>query len=243
MVEESLMACHTVEHARELAKKPIGLSQELRQKDRRQLDDAVLQLLGVTDPVVREEMLNELYLETARHYRQIRVMEIQKQVQRAGGGHHKLTAEDIAGSIWDSLDAAEQGPKLMDWLMESGGDTEPVSIPDGKARALGRAFMFSPSGVDFTQGNAVLHETYAHPDQGALVATLANLEIRGKVEVPKDAKDCKQWNKTIASRLSAARTRFEELAGSRTGDEKLRDGTVAVLMQWLVHGRERVKEG
>lgn len=40
--------------------------------------------------------------------------------------------------------------------------------------------MFSPSGVDFTQGKAVLHETYAHPDQATLVLLQPTLDATYK---------------------------------------------------------------
>ncbi len=50
LVEEQLMDCHSPERARRLAAGPLVLSHELRQPDRRELDDAVFELLGVADP-------------------------------------------------------------------------------------------------------------------------------------------------------------------------------------------------
>ncbi len=83
LVEEQLMDCHTPERARRLAAGPLVLSNELRQPDRRELDDAVLQLLGVSDPTERDELIDRLYEATARHFRDIRVVEIEKMEQRA----------------------------------------------------------------------------------------------------------------------------------------------------------------
>jgi len=237
LVEEPFMDCHTVEHVKALAQRPVGLSQELQHADRRALDNAVLEMVGVGDAQERNRILDELYLATAAHYRQIRVMEVQKQVQRAGGGQRRLTASDIAAGIWDSLAADEQGPPVLEWLRTRKGERQAVDIPDGRAAALGADHMFCPAGVDFVQGKTVHHETYAGPEQAALVAMLANLEIRGKIEVPPDEATCRLWREDMASRLATARARFEELAASRTGTEALRDGTVALLMQWHVHGR------
>ena len=45
LVEEQLMECHSPERARRLAAGPLVLSRELQQPDRRDLDDAVFQLL------------------------------------------------------------------------------------------------------------------------------------------------------------------------------------------------------
>jgi len=118
-----------------------------------------------------------------------------------------------------------------------GGGFSTVNIPDGKAKALGRGHMFTPAGVDFTQGKTVHHETYAHAGQATLAALLANLEIRGQVEVPADEDACGEWQKAIEKRLAGARSRFDALAGSRTGTQSLRDAAAGLLMQWFLHGR------
>ena len=91
--------------------------------------------------------------------------------------------------------------------------------------------------MDFAQGKTIHHETYSHPAQAALVALLANLEIRGQVELPADEAACAEWHKAIEKRLADARNRFDALAGSRTGTQTLRDAAAGLLMQWFVHGR------
>jgi hypothetical protein len=236
LVEHDFMHCHTVEHVKQLSQRPVALCDELRQEDRRALDDGVLEMIGVADPRERARLLDELYLETARHYRQIRIMEVQKQVQRAGG-QRRLTSQDIAASIWDSLAEDDKGPPLADWLKTLAGNPQAIHIPDGKATALGKGHMFAPADVEFAQGKTIHHETYAHPVQAALVAQLANLEVRGQVELPADERACAEWRKAIEKRLADARTRFDALAGSRTGTQTLRDAAAGLLMQWFLHGR------
>jgi hypothetical protein len=230
------MQCHTVEHVKMLAQRPVGLSDELCQPDRRALDDAVLEMIGIADSQERARILDELYLETARHYRHVRIVEVQKQVQRAGG-QRRLTAQDIAASIWDSLADAEKGKPLIDWLKTLEGRRQTIHIPDGKAKALGKGHMFTPAGVDYALGKSFHHETYATAAQAALAALLANLEIRGDVDLPVDESCCLDWHKAVESRLSLARNRFDALAGSRTGTESLREAAASLLMQWFLHGR------
>ena len=237
LVDESWMDCHSMEHARVLMHRPLALSAELRQADRRALDGAVLELIGVSDPTTRKVMLDELYVATATHYRQIRLVEIQKQIQRLGGNNHRLTAGELAAGIWDSLAPEEQGPPLLDWLAQLPGPRRAVQIPDGKPKPLGPGHMFAPGGVDFIDGKAVHHETYGGPEQAALVVTLAELDIRGEVHLPPDEPACREWGRLIARRLAAASARFDQLAGSRTGTQTLRDDTVAALLHWYVHGR------
>jgi len=230
------MNCHTIEHVKQLAQRPVGLSDELSQPDRHALDDAVFEMIGVADPKERARVLDELYLETSRHYRQVRIVEVQKQVQRAGG-QRRLTAEDIVASIWDSLGDSDKGPPLAEWLKTLHGERQLVNIPDGKAKAMGKGHMFDPAGVDFTQGKTVHHETYANPAQAELVAALANLEIRGQIELPTDQAACDEWQKEIDKRLTGARNRFDALSGSRTGTQTLRDAAAGLLLQWFTHGR------
>jgi len=237
LVEAEFMRCHSVEHAKQLAQRPVRLSEELRQPDRRALDDAVLEMIGVADPKKRASLLDELYLETARHYRQVRIVEVQKQVQRAGG-QRRPTAEGIAGSIWDSFSEEERGPTLEKWLQSQAAEGASVHIPDGTAEPLGKGHMFDPAGVDFRQGKTFHHETYANPEQAALVAALANLEIRGEVDLPTDQEACRELLRKLQKRLGEARSMFQDVTASRTGNETLRSATVGLLMQWFIHGRK-----
>jgi hypothetical protein len=44
-------------------------------RDRRDLDLAVFELIGVTDAEERERLCDQLYFETAKHFREIRIVE------------------------------------------------------------------------------------------------------------------------------------------------------------------------
>lgn len=57
LIEEQLMKCHSPERARRIAAGPLVLPDELRQADRRELDDAVFELLGVSDPAERARLV------------------------------------------------------------------------------------------------------------------------------------------------------------------------------------------
>ena len=148
-----------------------------------------------------------------------------------------LGSEHIASCIWICLRGYDKGPPLADWLKTLKGRRQAVNIPDGKAKALGNGHMFSPGGVDFAQGKTVYQEIYAHPAQAALAAMLANLEIRGQVELPADEEACAEWHRAIEKRLADARSCFDALAGSRTGTQTLRDAAAGLLRQWFLHGR------
>ena len=118
LVEEQLMDCHTPERAGRLAAGPLVLSNELQQLDRRDLDDAVLELLGVSDSVERADLIGQLYEATARHFREIRVVEIEKMEQRSKAAAKRFRVDDLAADIWDAAELDDATP-LGDWVGNS----------------------------------------------------------------------------------------------------------------------------
>jgi hypothetical protein len=237
LVESALMDCHTADEVMKAARTPLVLSEELRQPDRRELDDAVLELIGVESASDRAALLEELYRETASHYRRIRIVEVQKMEQRAGGRARRFSPQDLAVSIWDSLSEDEKGPPVNEWLLQKPGRTESVTIPEGRPFAFGPDHMLHPCGVDFKVAKHTTQMDYASPEQAALVTRLALLDVRGEVRVPADAKVCRRILHELQARLAAAEGRFAEVAASRTGTERLQHRTAELLMQWYIHGR------
>jgi len=117
MVEEEFMRCHSAVRAKKLAEKPIGLPTELEMKDRRALDLAVFELLGVPNAKEREALCDELYRETAAHFRQIRLVEIQKQEQRAGASGREFRTDEMA---------ADLAGLLQHWMIHGQPRNEPA---------------------------------------------------------------------------------------------------------------------
>ncbi len=191
LVEDTLLNCHSEDNLRELLKKPPDLPRELRQEDRRELDDAVLELIGVSDKEERAHLLEELYLHTTLYYREQRTQDIQSMENRASGQRRGLTANDLAASIWDSMHTDEREPPLLDWIKKQFVNLRKITIPDGKAQALGAGDMFHPNDVIFKSGPQVRQIVYANAEHALLIARLADLDIRGEVKVPEAAPDCK----------------------------------------------------
>jgi len=121
LVEEAFMDCHTALEVREAAKLPFGLPLELQRPDRRKLDDAVFELLGVQDRRRREELIGRLYNEVASHFRSIRIVEVQKMEQRRrGGGKDDVSQTDLALDAWNHADPDFQEP-LPTWVEDDNG--------------------------------------------------------------------------------------------------------------------------
>ena len=194
-------------------------------------------MLGLEDGQQRLQVLKQLYLETAKHFREIRVVEIQKQEQRAGGRARRFTAQDLAASIWDSLASSDKSPPIVEWLTTLPGKVEPCEIPDGKAKAHGPDHLFDPCAVVFSSGTVRKEVTYHSVEQAELVSVLADMEIRGKIQLPQEPSVCKDWLAQLRTKLSAARSTFGSIADSRTGTARLQEQTVDLLMQWFIYGR------
>ncbi len=236
LVEESLMSCHSYDLAMKIAAGPIVRAQELRQADRRELDDAVFELLGVTDPAERHNYIERLYDATAEHFRAIRVTEIQKMEDRKKGSTAKSTAKDQAQDAWNSLDLADVTP-LADWLqakMNRKG-TE-ISIPPERPVLLSTGTFNEDETVYFGKRKQQYVECESR-EQAELVARIGELGVTGPVRLPSDAEGSAALLKELNARHESARIRLRELANSRSGESAVQDQIFELLERWFVLGK------
>src|SRR5438093_234217 len=136
---------------REILREAPILPPELCQEDRRELDEAVLELIGIASHEQRMKVLEELYHQTTNYYRYQRTQDIQAMEDRSGKKNNHLGPQDLAESIWFALPENEKTLPLVPWL-EGWPETELVEIPEGEPEALGAADMFNPTAVTF-KGN------------------------------------------------------------------------------------------
>ncbi len=241
LVEEQLMDCHSPERARRLAVGPLLLSQELLQPDRRDLDDAVFQLLGVSDPNERDELIGRLYEATARHFRDIRVVEIEKMEQRAKTNNKRFSVHDLAADIWDAAELEDATP-LAEWVEQQPESDSLAILLDDRPAVLSTDEMFSPNTVYFGRHRKG-HIDCQSRGQAELVVRLANLGVQGQVRLPTDFGPCLRVLERVDRRVERARARFKELAESRTSDERVQNQLVEALERWFVVGRGAAKPG
>ncbi|MGD0351138.1 MAG: N-6 DNA methylase [Verrucomicrobiota bacterium] len=236
LVDQVMLDCHSEELMREILREPPKLPLELQQPDRRELDNCVLELIGVANAKEREKLLDELYLETTKYYRYQRTQDIQAMEDRAGNNGRRLGAHDLAESIWHSLTDAERGVNIPEWIASVFKQVRPVEIPDGTPHALGASDMFHPDAVIFKWGKETRQVEYTSPEQGALVAEIARLGIYGEIRVPESADDCRRCLAQLQNRLAQASELFGRLAASRTGTQTLQEKTTALLLHWYTQG-------
>jgi hypothetical protein len=242
MVEEEFMECHSAERAKKLAEKPIGLPTELQMQDRRTLDLAVFELLGVSDAKEREALCDELYIETAAHFRQIRVVEIQKQEQRARAEGRAFGTDELAADLWDALTDDEKQP-LAEWLalQTTGGNTHVIleghaSIPDASdfLDANTVFFLQSTGGKSVSQPMRLPSRSHAET-----IFTLSQLGLPGSVRLPESERAARELKQLLDARLAATADKASHLARSRISDERKATDLAGLLRHWMIHGKPR----
>jgi methylase of polypeptide subunit release factors len=240
MVEEAFMECHSSERARKLAENPIDLPAELKQPDRRDLDLAVFELLGVADAGEREKLVDQLYYETARHFRQIRVVEIQKQEQRSKSGDREFRTDELAADLWDSLQDDEKQP-LAAWLASQVAGGPQVSIPEGDARLPDASDFLDASTVFFrapgADKSAFTPLPFSSRPHAELVFFASQHGIHGPVALPKTEDAARELLAGAMARLKALTATADELARSRTSDERKAMDLSRLLAHWMLNGK------
>jgi hypothetical protein len=242
MVEEAFMECRSVERIKKLAENPIELPRELQRADRRDLDLAVFELLGVANAGQREKLVDELYCETAQHFRQIRMVEVQKQQQRAKSEGREFRTDELAADVWDSLPPTDK-QSLVEWLAAQvkAGEGFVLEVPEGRASLPDAADMldantifFRASGAQKSEVQRIQLPSRAHAE---MVFTLAQRNFHGSLPLPKSQEGAQALRTGLTHRLTALAAKADALARSRTSDEKRASELAALLEFWLVHGK------
>ena len=241
-VEEEFLECQLAERAKKLAEKPISLPIELTMSDRRALDLAVFELLGVSDAAEREKLCDELYHETTAHFRHNRILDIQKQEQRAGTGGREFRTDELAADLWDSLPEEDKQP-LVPWIASEVTDSLTVNIPEGHASLPDANDMLDANTVFFrlTKGGKADVPPLSLPSRAhaEMVYLLSQRGIYGAVRLPKTEKAAQSLQARLTARLDALAAKANELARSRTGDEKKAIDLARLLEFWMTHGKPR----
>lgn len=242
MVEEVFMECHSAERAKKLAEKPIGLPTELEMSDRRALDLAVFELLGVTEAKERETLCDELYRETAAHFRQIRIVEIQKQVQRARTEGREFRIDELAADLWDSLTDDEKQP-LAEWFAAQTAGGKSHVIPEGHASLPDATDMLDANTVFFRQSTGGKAATkslpFASRSHAEIAFVLAHLGLHGSIRLPEPENAARELKTRLDARLAELTDKANHLARSRTGDERKAEELANLVLHWMIHGKPR----
>lgn len=206
------------------------------QPDRRELDDAVFELLGVADAAERAHLIDRLYEAVTLHFRDIRVTEIQKMEDRRKGDKAKFSTTDLAADAWDAIDLSDLAP-LEEWVKANAkGDCEEIEIPSERPVHIDSGGMFDAQTVYFGKARRQ-HIVCASRGQAELVARMAELHVTGGVCLPRTNDHTMKLLDALNHRHAAAAKRLRELAESRSTDAAKQDEVFALLERWYVLGK------
>ena len=212
---------------------------ELDMADRRRLDDAVLQLLGVGSKRERDALVLELYRHLGEFFERTRQKEEQairnkKRARRRG----PAKPADIAAQIYEEILDSE--PKLLRSydrdFVDRDEPFDTYEVPEnGEAETYQSTMVASDHGVRFRTGKGTRKKqngflaTRSHT-QDELVALLANNGVRGFVRVPYDDGECRKLHDRYLTFLKHRQGRLRELIARRTADEEFQESIYEALV-------------
>lgn len=191
---------------------------ELALEDRQQLDDAVLELLGIADAHERAKLRCELYEEITKLYRQIRVAERKMQRHRsatARGG--RATPHSIAEEIWENLETPFEYRTPPDFIPK-GTRNEQVDLPAWRAHVI-RGNMFQPDSVQI--GEYLLE--LGDPVRCQFVKELNGIGISGVISVPVQPEACGHALNEYNTYVERTTDEFMRLAAADTAEEAMQE--------------------
>ena len=211
---------------------------ELDMPDRLELDDAVLQLMGIKSKKVRDAFIGELYAYLREFFEWTRQKEEKAIVnknksKRRGPARPEEVAAQIHKEILDTDPALlrQYDPDFID-------RSQPFDVFDLPADGVAKAYndIFVAHGVEFVKGKkrAALISTKI-PAQDELVVLVANSGVRGLVRIPHEDGECRTLLRRFGRFIADRDGRIRELVINRTADEDMQARIMEALQPLLTH--------
>jgi hypothetical protein len=202
-----------------------GLSDltELDMSDRHALDDAVLELLGVSSKKARSEFRAALYAFMREHFEAVRVKEERaignkKTAKRTTATKPTDIAEEIAATI------KEHHAHLLrsyDEFLDLDSPFDTFELPAEGVAQL-HTSLFNQNGVTFSVGKKELEEIRVKVDgQAQLLVLAANSGHRGFVRVPRESEEIGRVLSAYESFVQDSEEQLSVMIEERTSDEEL----------------------
>lgn len=212
---------------------------ELDMKDRHELDDAVLAMMGINDRKERKELLEGLYRYLREFFEWTRRKEEQAiRNKNTTSRRGKTRPADIAEQIMTDIEEKEQ-----QWIRQYEPDfldtRKPFDTYDVPLEGTPEVFsdLFTGIGAKFHQGRKKSKEIATRTEtQARLVCETAKWGVRGLVRIPFQEEECQRLLDSYSRFMQQREDRIWQLIEERTKDEDIQ-GKIYEAMMVLLNGR------
>jgi hypothetical protein len=210
---------------------------ELDMPDRRDLDEAVLEMLGVKDRRDRSNLIERLYAYLREFFEQVRQKEEKAIVNKNTSKRKSASPSELAGQVLAEL------KDKYGYLLRPYSDFVDVSkpfstydLPTDGAAELHHDLFADQGSVRFTKGRKPLAMiTTKAPAQAALIVLIAEHGVRGLVRIPLKSEDCQTLHKTYARLIEDRAQRIRNIVDERTGDPDLQEEIFETVDSFIAH--------
>ena len=217
------------------------LYEEFTFQDRRALDDATLEILGVKDPTERTALMENIYRDLTASQKATREREIIAQRDRRRSSRTSAsTPQDIADDLWaENLQSLELLEFPEDFVANHNqGDW--IDLPPGPVE-IGNALMDQDGlvkrGTVRVGGNDGLVIDVGTTSRGQFLVALSLCHRAGRIRLP-DAAVCHDATSAFDQYRQELQKRCSELAKQRTSDEGRQRAVVNALMRKAMQWRK-----
>lgn len=206
----------------------VDLDEEVGAEDRRDLDDAVFELLGEESDQARQEWVNRLYSEIRSFYGAMKEKELLAMKNRAVTARGStISPAEMAGEIWDTI-APSLKQCFPDDFISQGEAVETMDLPEGKFRTINEPLM-GRVGFDIDDR----HTELGDERRLELVRAIFAFGRRGAVPIPHSGEACA----TILTRFRAYEDQvlaeFAYHVAEKTANEKMQAKVLNILRHKL----------
>jgi hypothetical protein len=206
--------------------------------DRRALDHAVLEMLGVTSSRERDHLIDRLYAYLREFFEGVRQKE-----EKAIGNKNKskskgpLSPSELASQIF--ADIKNNHGKFLRSYSDFIDMSQPYDTFDLQADGTPEVHedIFAPQGaVRFMKGRKQISILPTKTrEQAALLTYVAARGVRGLTRVPFRPQDCASLRKRYEAFIEDRTRRLRSMIADRTGDEDLQDRIFDALNGLILH--------
>jgi len=245
MIERKVLAFLSARRLREMNYRQKGKEHELEllsneceldMDDRHELDDAVLELIGLNNRKERKEYLDKIYRYLGEFFEWTRQKEEKAILNKAANSRRGKTQPiDIAKQIMSEIEEKEQK-----WLKtyESNflDSSKPFDTYDVPLAGIPEVFndLFTSTGVKFNQGRKKSTEVATRNEQQSkLLYEAAKWGIRGLVRIPYQEDECENVLNSYSRFMRQREDRIWQLIEERTKDEDIQQKIYDALIMML----------